>query len=98
MKYSLKGAFKFIGDSYRKDGLLLVWRGNSATIARIVPSAAITYMSHDQYKRVLGIADEQASKKVQNSVLLHFTAGALAGVTAECLTYPLDRARTHWQT
>jgi solute carrier family 25 protein 42 len=96
MRYSLKAAFTFIGDSYRKDGLLLVWRGNSATIARIVPSAAITYMSHDQYKRVLGIADvdTETSKKVQNSVLRHFMAGAMAGVTAECLTYPLDRART----
>ena len=96
MRYSLKEAFKFIADSYRKDGLLLVWRGNSATIARIVPSAAITYMSHDQYKRLLGIAEEDHKTTVtaNNTVLFHFMAGALAGVTAECLTYPLDRART----
>jgi len=96
MKYSLRAAFKFIGESYRKDGILLVWRGNTATIARIVPSAAITYMSHDQYKRLLGIAESDSDNEIRskNSVFLHFLAGAMAGVTAECLTYPLDRART----
>ena len=96
MRYSLKGAFHFIVNSYRKDGILLVWRGNSATVARIVPSAAITYMSHDQYKRFLGIADDDKEKvhNISDSVFRHFMAGALAGVTAECLTYPLDRART----
>ena len=26
MRYSLRAAFKFIGESYRKDGILLVWR------------------------------------------------------------------------
>ena len=56
MNYCLRATFNFIGESYRKDVILLVWRGNTATIARIVPSAAITYMSHDQYKRPLGIA------------------------------------------
>ena len=100
MKYSLKEAFRFIKLTYHKDGVLGVWRGNSATVARIVPSAAITYMSHDQYKRLFGLTESSKEKKqmtdpkVNDSALLHFLAGALAGITAECVTYPLDRTRT----
>jgi len=95
MMYSLRAALEFIRDSYRRYGIVMVWRGNSATIARIAPSAAITYMSHDQYKRVLGIAnyDKDTKLKFKSSAFRHFLAGALAGTTAECLTYPLDRAR-----
>ena len=51
--FSLTGALEFLRDSYRKDGLLSLWRGNSATMVRVVPFAAIQFVAHEQYKLLL---------------------------------------------
>ncbi|XP_046749197.1 mitochondrial coenzyme A transporter SLC25A42 [Diprion similis] len=85
--YSAKAAVKFLINSYKNDGLLSLWRGNSATMARIVPYAAIQFTAHEQWKRILGIDRPEKNKT------LSFLAGSLAGVTSQSLTYPLDLAR-----
>ncbi|XP_012268847.2 mitochondrial coenzyme A transporter SLC25A42 [Athalia rosae] len=85
--YSAKAAGKFLVNSYKNDGLLSLWRGNSATMARIVPYAAIQFTAHEQWKRILGVDGPEKSK------ILSFLAGSLAGVTSQGLTYPLDLAR-----
>uniref|UniRef100_A0A8C2W9Q4 Solute carrier family 25 member 42 n=1 Tax=Cyclopterus lumpus TaxID=8103 RepID=A0A8C2W9Q4_CYCLU len=69
--------------SYMKDGLLSLWRGNSATMMRVMPYAAIQFCSHDQYKELLGALPP----------FQRFLAGSLAGTTAAMLTYPLDMVR-----
>lgn len=95
-RYRLKGAWKFMRLTYYETGVLSLWRGNTATMARIMPYAAIQFMSHDQYKILLGLS---GSKNGTSAIEghwkhgLHFIAGSLAGVTAGSLTYPLDRAR-----
>ena len=60
--------------------------GNSATMVRIVPYAAITYMSNEHYKNYF-------KRKSSNGELSHinrFASGSLAGLTASFSTYVLE--------
>lgn len=40
---------------YQKEGLFSLWRGNTATLARIVPYAAVQFTAHERWKRILKI-------------------------------------------
>lgn len=95
--YRLQRAFKYIHTTCKTEGVLFLWRGNSATMARIVPYAAFQFLAHDQYKRILGIHAEQhkhlSPDVARTEKIRHFLAGSLAGATGQALTYPLDRAR-----
>ncbi|XP_023020951.1 mitochondrial coenzyme A transporter SLC25A42 [Leptinotarsa decemlineata] len=86
--YSTKKALKFLIQTFRKEGLIALWRGNSATMARIVPHAAIQFTAHEQWKKILKV-DEKEGKTPGKL----FLAGSLAGATSQSLTYPLDLAR-----
>lgn len=88
--FTFYGAIQFILQSYRQSGFASLWRGNSATMARIVPYAAIQYSSHEQYKHLLQV-ETNAQKKAHPH--LSFIAGSLAGFTSTAITYPLDVAR-----
>ncbi|KAK4315646.1 hypothetical protein Pmani_013137 [Petrolisthes manimaculis] len=88
-KFSGLHALQFLRESYQKEGLQSLWRGNSATMARIIPYAAIQFTAHEQYKRLLKV-DAQGTETPSSR---RFLAGALAGVTSQFLTYPLDMAR-----
>ena len=79
----------------RETGVLGLWRGHGATLMRVAPYAALTYVSYDTYEAVL-----METFGVQSSPATRFAAGAAAGATASAFTYPLDllRARhaSHW--
>lgn len=51
--FSFLKAFEYLVKNYKTDGLLSLWRGNTATMARIVPYAAIQFASYEQYKQLL---------------------------------------------
>ena len=53
--FSAKAAIDFLVKSYQKDGLLSLWRGNSATMIRIIPYAAIQFTAYEQWKRILKV-------------------------------------------
>ncbi|CAG9122919.1 unnamed protein product [Plutella xylostella] len=88
--YSWRAAFQWLLDAYRKEGFLSLWRGNSATMARIIPYAAVQFTAHEKWKKALGVDTPQ---KAQQNKVVHLIAGALAGVTSQSATYPLDLAR-----
>lgn len=93
--YSFRRALRFLRDSYRNEGLTSLWRGNSATMVRVVPFAAIQFTAHEQWKHALGVDSISLdnSRTVTPTPVLRFVAGSLAGVTATVCTYPLDTAR-----
>lgn len=53
-RFSAKEAFRLLYFTYLHEGFLSLWRGNSATMVRVVPYAAIQFSAHEEYKRVLG--------------------------------------------
>lgn len=86
--YSFRGAIRFLIRSVKNEGFFQLWRGNSATMARIIPYAAIQFSSHEQWKHILNPSHKRDLDPVRR-----YLAGSLAGVTASSITYPLDLAR-----
>jgi len=85
--YRFRYALRWLRHGYRTEGLLSLWRGNTATLARIVPYSAINFMSFEQYKKLLGVGSPGTPGYHR------FLAGSMAGTTGQLVTYPLDRAR-----
>ncbi|XP_075548929.1 dephosphocoenzyme A carrier isoform X1 [Dermacentor variabilis] len=89
-QFSFPKAIKFLVNSYKEHGLFSWWRGNTATMARVVPFAACQYAAHEHWKIILKVDTNERRKK---HYFKTFLAGSLAGCTASALTYPLDVAR-----
>ncbi|KAM6583396.1 hypothetical protein CsatB_010398 [Cannabis sativa] len=83
----LFGSFKKIA---KTEGVLGFYRGNGASVARIVPYAALHYMAYEQYRRWI----IEAFPNVDKGPVLDLLAGSFAGGTAVLFTYPLDLVRT----
>ncbi|KAG5847858.1 hypothetical protein ANANG_G00130670 [Anguilla anguilla] len=90
-RFSAKEAYRLIYRTYLQDGFLSLWRGNSATMVRVIPYAAIQFCAHEQYKRLLGEYYGFQGKALPP--LPRLLAGSLAGTTAAMMTYPLDMVR-----
>ncbi|KJH43924.1 hypothetical protein DICVIV_10060 [Dictyocaulus viviparus] len=53
--YSFKSAMKFVVRTYRDNGFFALYRGNSATMVRVMPYAAVQFASFEQYKHWLQV-------------------------------------------
>jgi solute carrier family 25 protein 42 len=89
-EFSAKNAIGLLKKMYNEDGVRSWWRGNSAMMARVLPFAAVQFMSHEQFKQLFR---QDRSGRPVSSPGLRFLAGSLAGVTATAVTYPLDFLR-----
>ncbi|KAJ9538640.1 hypothetical protein OSB04_031373 [Centaurea solstitialis] len=74
----------------KTEGLLGFYRGNGASVARIVPYAALHYMAYEQYRRHI----DNNFPAMGSSSVIDLLAGSLSGGTAVLFTYPLDLVRT----
>nr|DAD48949.1 TPA_asm: hypothetical protein HUJ06_018886 [Nelumbo nucifera] len=83
----LLGSFEKI---IKTEGILGFYRGNGASVARIVPYAALHYMAYEQYRRWIILT----FPGVGRGSILDLIAGSLSGGTAVLFTYPLDLVRT----
>lgn len=92
-RYSFKAAFRFVKLTYVNDGFLALFRGNSATMARVIPYASIQFCAHEQWKNLL-----QVDKNGVRTPGLRYIAGSLAAVSATIITFPLDTAKARLST
>ncbi|XP_031556736.1 mitochondrial coenzyme A transporter SLC25A42-like [Actinia tenebrosa] len=88
-RFTIKGVGKVLSQTFKSNGFIGLFRGNSATMARVIPYASLQFASHEQYKKLL----RQEEGKGALPPVRRFIAGSLAGITAALLTYPLDMVR-----
>lgn len=69
-----------------EEGVLELWKGNSAAVVRAVPYMAIQMWANDMCK-------EQLKPAVSSPTLVNLASGSCAGLCAVALTYPLDTVR-----
>ncbi|VDL19721.1 unnamed protein product, partial [Hymenolepis diminuta] len=94
MCFNLKALLRFFKKSYRTAGITSFWRGNSATLIRIFPYAAVQYGVHERMKHFLGLTNiSNESLAISQVRLRRFIAGCTAGSASVALTYPLDLVR-----
>ncbi|CAN1162643.1 Mitochondrial carrier protein CoAc1 [Linum perenne] len=75
---------------FRHEGISGLYRGNGASVLRIVPYAALHFMTYEQYRG--WILDNCPA--LGSGPVVDLFAGSIAGGTAVLCTYPLDLART----
>lgn len=84
-----KGIFSALATMYREEGIRSYWKGNGTNVIRIAPFSAIQFVSFDFYKSLI-IGDDPAHAGFVKT----FGSGALTGMTAATICYPLDLVRS----
>ncbi|CAM6084824.1 unnamed protein product [Calypogeia fissa] len=84
------GIWQSMRQVLREEGIRSFYRGNGASVLRIVPYAGLQFMGYEQFRRWM----IECYPPAANSPTVDLIAGSLAGGTAVLLTYPLDLART----
>ncbi|PON96005.1 Mitochondrial carrier protein [Trema orientale] len=74
----------------KHEGFMGFYKGNGASVIRIVPYAALHYMTYEQYRS--WILNNYPT--LGSGAHIDLLAGAASGGTAVLCTYPLDLART----
>ncbi|KAF6775182.1 hypothetical protein AHF37_05448, partial [Paragonimus kellicotti] len=93
-RFTVRELYRFLRNSFHEAGFLSLWRGNTATLSRIFPYAAIQYSAHERYKHALGIDQSDLSHMRPRDIRLRrLIAGCMAGTTCVACTYPLDFSR-----
>jgi solute carrier family 25 protein 16 len=79
-----------MGKIFQNEGILGFYKGNGASVLRIVPYAALHFMTYEQYR--CWILNHHPA--MGTGPVVDLLAGSVAGGTSVLFTYPLDLART----
>ncbi|VDL91280.1 unnamed protein product [Schistocephalus solidus] len=77
----------------REGGIVSLWRGNFVNVVKIAPETAIKYTTYERYKRLL-MENDSLGFFEGHSAMTKFSAGAMAGLTAQSVIYPMEVLRT----
>ncbi|KAL1690191.1 mitochondrial carrier domain-containing protein [Schizophyllum commune] len=87
--------YKGIGDAfvrtYRDEGLVSLWRGNTANVIRYFPTQALNFAFKDYFKSLFGFKKSEGYWKWFGG---NIASGAGAGASSLLFVYSLDYART----
>jgi solute carrier family 25 (adenine nucleotide translocator) protein 4/5/6/31 len=92
----LSHPYKGIGDCFRRtmadEGVVSLWRGNTANVIRYFPTQALNFAFKDYFKRTLGFNKERDGYWWWFAG--NMASGGAAGATSLAFVYSLDYART----
>eukprot|EP01083_Nonionella_stella_P016366 45721_1 len=92
-RFSLRAALRSVSKILENEGVLGLWRGNAATMVRVIPHASILFFSFSRYERFY-----MNYRRSEMTPMSRFCCGALAGVTATSASFPLDLMRARLAT
>ncbi|XWS72434.1 hypothetical protein CRYUN_Cryun02cG0039400 [Craigia yunnanensis] len=84
------GVYQSLKKVLKHEGVLGFYKGNGASVIRIIPYAALHFMTYEQYRS--WILDNYSF--LGSGPVVDLLAGSASGGTAVLCTYPLDLART----
>jgi len=89
-------SYKGVIDCFRRviseEGVLPLWRGNTANVIRYFPTQALNFAFKDHFKRMFGFTKEKDG--YAKWFMGNMAAGAAAGASSLTFVYSLDYART----
>jgi solute carrier family 25 (adenine nucleotide translocator) protein 4/5/6/31 len=92
----LSEPYKGIGDCFRRtmadEGVVSLWRGNTANVVRYFPTQALNFAFKDYYKRMFAFNKERDG--YWKWFAGNMASGGAAGATSLAFVYSLDYART----
>ncbi|KIK06342.1 hypothetical protein K443DRAFT_674327 [Laccaria amethystina LaAM-08-1] len=86
-----KGVVDAFTRTYRSEGLVSLWRGNTANVIRYFPTQALNFAFRDYFKSLFGF---QKSAGYWTWFAGNIASGGAAGASSLVFVYSLDYART----
>lgn len=87
-----KGISDCFGRTIKEEGVIALWRGNTANVIRYFPTQALNFAFKDKFKRMFNYKKE---KDGYTKVFLgNIASGGAAGAVSLAFVYSLDYART----
>eukprot|EP00474_Spongospora_subterranea_P006869 CRZ07327.1 hypothetical protein [Spongospora subterranea] len=92
-QFTFSAAYRSIKQIIKDEGVMGLWKGNTATLLRIIPYAAIQYTTFEQSKKMWMYVRPLSKDSSGISGFGRFVCGGVAGFTSVAITYPLDLLR-----